>query len=69
MPQMEDAVNADALKGWEEAAADVTLVFPGGQVGGPGMLQNIRRREKAFSTVVAVVQGLQRRQNLMLAEL
>lgn len=69
MPQVEDAVNADALKGREEAAADVTLVLPGGQVRGAGVLQNVGRREEALPAVVAVVQGLQRGHNLVLAQL
>lgn len=69
MPQVKHAVNADALESWEEAATNITLVLPGRQVRCPGVLEDIRRREETFSTVVAVVQGLQRRHNFVLTEL
>lgn len=69
MAQMKHAVNADALESWKEAATNIALMLPGRQVRCPGVVENIRRREETFSTVVAVVQSLQRRHNFMLAEL
>lgn len=69
VPQVEHAVDADAVKSGEEAATDVTFVLSGSRVCRPSMLEYVGTGQESLATAVTVVQALHRREHFMSREL